>query len=122
MDELQIYQNEDGSIALDVTLQSGSIWLYQQQMADLFDTTVANINIHLKSIYSTGELGEEATIKESLIVRQEGCVFSSLDDTWTAIAQLKKPKEKDTLILLIENFLVKQEFLQINRLTLIYKK
>jgi prophage maintenance system killer protein len=72
MDELQIYQNKDGGIALNVTLQSDNIWLYQQQMADLFDTTVANINIHLKNIYTTGELDEEATIKESLIVRQEG--------------------------------------------------
>ncbi|MFT4927678.1 MAG: hypothetical protein ACI8WB_003791 [Phenylobacterium sp.] len=72
MDELQVYQNKDGSISLNVPLESGSIWLYQQQMADLFDTTVANINTHLRSIYSTGELDEEATIKESLIVRQEG--------------------------------------------------
>lgn len=72
MDELQVYQNEDGGIALNVTMNSDSIWLYQQQMAELFDTTVPNINSHLKSIYSTAELDEKATIKESLIVRQEG--------------------------------------------------
>ena len=72
MDELQVYQNKDGGITLNVSVHSDSIWLYQQQIADLFDTTVANINIHLKSIYSTGELDEKATIKESLIVRQEG--------------------------------------------------
>ena len=41
-------------------------------MADLFQTTVANINLHLKAIYSEGELEEAATIKPYLIVRREG--------------------------------------------------
>jgi hypothetical protein len=56
VDELQIYQNEDGSIALDVAVRSGNIWLYQQQIAELFDTSTDNVSLHLKNIYSTGEL------------------------------------------------------------------
>lgn len=41
-------------------------------MAELFQTTVPNINIHLKNIYEEGELDEKATIKDFLIVRLEG--------------------------------------------------
>jgi len=54
-------------VATDETL-----WLTQAQIAELFQTTVANINIHLKAIYADGELAAEATIKSHLIVRTEG--------------------------------------------------
>jgi len=41
-------------------------------MAELFQTTVPNINMHIKSIYEEGELAERATIKDFLIVQKEG--------------------------------------------------
>jgi len=41
-------------------------------MAELFNTTISNINMHIKNIYTENELNEVSTIKESLIVRQEG--------------------------------------------------
>lgn len=41
-------------------------------MANLFQTTIPNINIHIENVYDAGELKEEATIKDSLIVRTEG--------------------------------------------------
>ncbi|MFT4924671.1 MAG: hypothetical protein ACI8WB_000754 [Phenylobacterium sp.] len=70
MDELQIYQNEDGSIALDVAVHSDSIWLYQQQMADLFDTPADNISLRLKNIYTQGELNENVTTEDFSVVRK----------------------------------------------------
>ena len=72
MDELQVYQNEDGSIALDIAVRSENIWLYQQQIAELFDTSTDNVSLHLKNIYSTGELVEKATTEDSSVVRLEG--------------------------------------------------
>ncbi len=70
--EIILYQTEDGQTKLEVRLEDETIWLTQAAMADLFQTTTANINIHIKSIYTEGELRPEATIKENLIVRKEG--------------------------------------------------
>lgn len=69
---LLIYQTGDGRIQIAAQVQADTLWLTQQQMAQLFQTTVSNINIHLKKIYEEGELREPATIKDFLIVRQEG--------------------------------------------------
>src|SRR3989344_5209726 len=70
--EIILYKTEDGKIKLEVRLEHKNIWLTQAAMAELFQTTTANINIHIKSIYAQGELGLEGTIKENLIVRKEG--------------------------------------------------
>ena len=70
--ELVLYRTADASSRIEVRLQDGDVWLTQAQMADLFQTSVPNVNIHLKAIYAEGELGEAATIKDYLIVRPEG--------------------------------------------------
>lgn len=69
--ELVLYQTERGT-RIDVRLAGGTVWLTQAQMAELFQTTPQNITLHLKSIYSQGELDEEATCKSYLQVRREG--------------------------------------------------
>ena len=70
--ELIIYSTEDGKTKISVRLQDENIWLTQAQMAQLFNTTVANINIHIKNIFKENELTENATIKDYLIVQKEG--------------------------------------------------
>ncbi|MCX6251549.1 MAG: virulence RhuM family protein [Bacteroidetes bacterium] len=70
--QIIIYQTEDGKTKLDVRLENETVWLSQKLMAELFQTTVPNINMHLKNIFEEGELEEKATIKEFLIVQQEG--------------------------------------------------
>ena len=70
--EFLIYQSEDGIVKLEVRLEDETVWLTQQMMADLFQTTVPNISMHIKNIYDEGELQAEATIKKFLTVRQEG--------------------------------------------------
>jgi hypothetical protein len=67
-----IYQAEDGKVKIDVRLEKETVWLSQKMMADLFQTSVPNINMHLKNIFDEGELAPAATIKEFLIVQQEG--------------------------------------------------
>lgn len=66
------YQTEDGRTRIECRFEDGTIWLSQMQIAELFQTTVANINLHLKAIYAEGELIEGSTIKSCLIVRTEG--------------------------------------------------
>ncbi|HEX4122091.1 MAG TPA: hypothetical protein VH619_15840 [Verrucomicrobiae bacterium] len=70
--ELIIFQTEDAQTRLQVRMDGQTAWLTQLQMAELFQTTVPNVNLHLRNIYEEGELHEGATIKEYLIVRLEG--------------------------------------------------
>ena len=70
--EVILYQREDGAPALEVHLDAETVWLSQQQMADLFGTTQQNVSLHLQNVYEEGELDEAATHKDFLSVRQEG--------------------------------------------------
>ncbi len=67
-----IYQAENGVIKIDVRFEEETVWLTQQHMAELFQTTVPNISMHLRNIFEEGELLQAATIKNFLTVRQEG--------------------------------------------------
>lgn len=67
-----IYQSEDGNTRIDVKFTGETVWLSQQQMAELYQTTRPNIVQHIRNIYADGELDEPATCKNFLQVRQEG--------------------------------------------------
>ncbi len=67
-----IYQSEDGQTRLDVRFVDESVWLTQALMAELFSTTPENVLMHLKNIFSEGELDQNATTKDFLVVRLEG--------------------------------------------------
>ncbi len=70
--EIIFYRTEDGRNRIEVRLEEETVLLTQAGMAELYQTTVPNINAHLKGIFSDGELSKEATIKDFLIVRREG--------------------------------------------------
>ena len=70
--EVLVYQTDDGRVKLDVRLQDETVWLTQQMIADLFQTTIPNISMHIRNIFQEGELQPEATIKKFLTVRREG--------------------------------------------------
>ena len=67
-----LYQTEDGTTRLEVRLEGGTVWLSQALLAELYQTTVQNINQHLLNIYEDQELERQRTIKDYLIVRLEG--------------------------------------------------
>ncbi len=69
---LILYQTEDGRTRIQCRFENETIWLTQALIAELFQTSIPNINLHLKAIYAEGELSETATIKSYLIVRSEG--------------------------------------------------
>jgi hypothetical protein len=70
--ELVLYHSEDGGTRIACRFEGDTLWLTQVQLAELFETSVANISLHLKAIYEEGELDEPATIKSYLMVRNEG--------------------------------------------------
>lgn len=72
MGEIVLYQRGDGTPAIEVRLADETVWLSQQQSADLFQTSQQNVSLHLRNIYDDGELQESATYKDCLLVRQEG--------------------------------------------------
>lgn len=68
--QLLIYT--DGGMNLQVRMDGATVWLTQRGLAELYQTSIPNINQHIKSIYDDGELTLEATIKQYLIVQTEG--------------------------------------------------
>lgn len=70
--QIIIYQGEDGETRIDVKFTGDTVWLSQQQMAELYHTTRPNIVQHIRNIYEDGELEETATCKNFLQVRLEG--------------------------------------------------
>jgi len=70
MNEIVIYEQEGGRV--EVRLQGDTLWLTQRQMAEILDSSIDNINLHIKHIYADSELVEAATTEESSVVQTEG--------------------------------------------------
>ena len=67
-----LYTSDNGDVSIQVRYEDGTFWLTQKRMAELFNVNISTINEHLKSIFSTGELSEEGTIRKYRIVQNEG--------------------------------------------------
>lgn len=70
--EILIYQSNDGLTNIEVKIQDETVWLTQQQMADLFQTSRTNVVEHIKHIYDEGELDEVSTCRKFRQVLKEG--------------------------------------------------
>lgn len=70
--EIIIYNPDNGGVKLEVRLENETVWLTQQMMAELFGTSIPNVNIHIKNIINEGELQENSVIKDFLITASDG--------------------------------------------------
>ena len=70
--KIVLYQDDDGSTALEVRLQDETVWLTLNQMAELFGRDKSVISRHLRNIYKTGELERDATVAKNATVQIEG--------------------------------------------------
>jgi hypothetical protein len=70
--QIAFYQSLDGSVNIEVLFAEENIWLTQKKIAELFDTTVSNINIHLKNIFNKEEIDKNSVIKEFLTTASDG--------------------------------------------------
>jgi len=61
-----IYRSEDGSIQLEVQLVDDNVWLTQNQMTILFETTKQNISLHINNAFKEGELVRDSVVKDFL--------------------------------------------------------
>lgn len=70
--DIIIYQSEDGNTKIDVHFVDETVWLTQQQMAELFQSSRTNVVEHIQHIYEEGELDEASTCRKFRQVRTEG--------------------------------------------------
>lgn len=70
--DIIIYTTDDGQVDIEVRLEDENVWLTQNSMAELFDTTRNNITMHIKNIFDDGELQENSVSRESLLTAKDG--------------------------------------------------
>ena len=70
--EIIIYQTDDGGTRLEVRLEDETVWLSQQQMAELFNTTKQNISLHISNCFKEGELVKNSVVKDFLTTAADG--------------------------------------------------
>ena len=78
-----IYNTDDGKAKVVLYAKDGNIWMNQNQLAELFDTSIPNISMHISNILKEGELRQNSVIKEYLTTASDGkdynVTFYSLD-------------------------------------------
>ena len=72
MSEIIIYTTQDNKTKISLKVEGDTVWLNQNQLAELFDTTKQNISLHIKNIIESNELNIESTVKKYLTVQNEG--------------------------------------------------
>lgn len=70
--EIVLYQADAGSTHIDVRIEDETVWLTQQQIIELFQTSKANISEHIKHIFESEELDEKSTVRNFRTVQKEG--------------------------------------------------
>jgi hypothetical protein len=70
--DILIYQTEDGITKIQVRLTDNTVWLTQAAMVELFQTSKQNISLHIRHIFSEGELDENSVVKYFLTTASDG--------------------------------------------------
>lgn len=70
--QIIIYNTLDGKSSVSLFAKDGDVWMNQNQLAELFDTSVPNVSMHIKNIFEDKELSENLVIKDYLITAQDG--------------------------------------------------
>ena len=70
-----IYRTDDNTLQLEVQVSEDTVWLTQQQMSMLFNTSRNNITLHIGNIFKEHELEQDSVCKESLLTAQDGKTY-----------------------------------------------
>jgi len=70
--KLILYKDDEGRVSVNTRFADEDVWLTQEQLATIYQTTQENVSMHISNIYSDKELEKEGTYKKFLLVRQEG--------------------------------------------------
>ena len=80
-----IYVSKDGNIKVDANLQNEDMWMSQEVMAKLYDTTKQNISYHLNNIFKEEELNKNSVVKDFLTTAKDGKKYNVLHYNLDAI-------------------------------------
>ena len=69
-----IYQSEDGQTHIEVRIEEETVWLSQQQLTELYQTSKSNISEHIKHIFEDGELEKEVVVRKFRTTTQHGAI------------------------------------------------
>jgi len=75
--EIILYQTEDGQTRVQVRLEQETVWLTQKLMAELFQTSVPNVSMHIRNVFAEGELKADSVVKEFLTTAAEGKSYTT---------------------------------------------
>ena len=75
--DIVIYQSEDGNTRINVNLQDETVWLSQQQLVELYQTSKSNISEHIKHIFEEGELSESLVVQKFRTTAKDGKNYST---------------------------------------------
>lgn len=70
--QIILFESSDGAVSLDVQADNDTVWLNQEQMSLLFDTTKQNVSLHINNCFREGELSKGSVVKESLTTASDG--------------------------------------------------
>ena len=70
--QILLYQTEDRRTRIEVRLENETVWLNQIQMAELFQTTVPNVSMHIRNVFREGELEQDSVVKDFLTTAADG--------------------------------------------------
>ena len=85
-----IYRTDDNTLQLDVQVANETVWLTQQQMSMLFNTSRNNITLHIGNIFKEHELEQDSVCKESLLTAQDGKTYRIMKMDWNPETVLKE--------------------------------
>ena len=72
--DILIYQSEDGRTHIDVRMEQDTVWLTQQQLCELYQTSKSNVSEHIKHIFEDGELDENVVVRKFRTTTQHGAI------------------------------------------------
>lgn len=72
-----LYQTQDDQTRIEVLLEQETVWLTQGQMAELFQTTVPNVSMHIRNLFQEGELTKDSVVKEFLTTAADGKAYKT---------------------------------------------
>jgi hypothetical protein len=70
--QVLLYQTSDGATRLEVRLENETVWLSENQMAELFQTSILNVSMHIRNVFAEGELQPSSVVKEFLTTATDG--------------------------------------------------
>ena len=117
-----MYTTDDGQVDIEVRLEDENVWLTQNSMAELFNTTRNNITMHIKNIFEEGELQENSVSKESLLTAKDGknykTKFYNLDliiSVWYKVSSVRGTQFRIWANQLIKEYLIKVYYINVKR-------